>query len=107
MVRGSGNVLLDLGFPKVEAHNLLLRSELTIYIEEFVKRSGLTPTRMAARLGLTRPQTNALLKGSIGRLSLDVLVNAATRAGLHVELSITPPLKKSRARRGEFRTAHA
>jgi predicted XRE-type DNA-binding protein len=107
MVRGSGNVFLDLGFPEDEARNLALRSELIIRIEEFVEQSGLTQARVAARLGLTQPRLNALLKGKIEQFSLDALVNAATRAGLHVELRITPPLKKSRARRGELRPAHA
>lgn len=51
-------------------------------------------TRVAARLGLTQPRLNALLKGRIEQFSLDALVNAATRAGLHVELRITPPLSR-------------
>lgn len=107
MVQGSDNVFRDLGFPEDEARNLALRSELIIRIEEFVENSGLTQTRAAARLGLTQPRLNALLKGKINQFSLDALVNAATRAGLHVELRITPPLKKSRVRRGELRAAHA
>jgi predicted XRE-type DNA-binding protein len=107
MVRGSDNVFRDLGFPEDEARNLALRSELMIRIEEFVESSGLTQARAAARLGLTQPRLNAMLKGKIDQFSLDALVNTATRAGLHVELRITPPLKKSRVRRSESRTAHA
>ena len=106
MVQGSDNVFRDLGFPEDEARNLALRSELMIRVEEFVEGSGLTQARAAARLGLTQPRLNALLKGKIDQFSLDALVNAATRAGLHIELRITPPLKKSRVRRGELRTAH-
>ena len=77
MVRGSGNVFQDVGFPEAEARNLVLRSELMIRIEEFVKRSDLTQARAAARLGLTQPRLNALLRGKIDQFSLDALVNAA------------------------------
>jgi len=89
MVRGSGNVFRDLGFPQAEARNLALRSQLAIRIEEFVENSGLTQARAASRLGLTQPRLNALLKGKLEQFSLDALVNTATRAGLHVELRVT------------------
>jgi predicted XRE-type DNA-binding protein len=89
MVRGSGNVFLDLGFPEEQARNLLMRSQIMICIEQFVERSGLTRTRAAARLGLTQPRLNALLNGKIDLFSLNALVNTATRAGLHVELHVT------------------
>lgn len=81
MVHGSDNVFRDLGFPEDEARNLALRSELMIRIEEFV--------------ALTQPRLNALLKGKIEHFSLDALVNAATRAGLHVELRVTPGKRAS------------
>ena len=87
--RSSGNVFRDLGLREPEARNLALRSEILIRIEEFVERSGLTQARAAARLGLTQPRLNALLKGKIDQFSLDALVNAATRAGLQVDLLVT------------------
>jgi len=99
MVRGSGNVFRDLGFPEDEARSLALRSEIMIRIEEFVEESGLTQARAAARLGLTQPRLNALLKGKIDLFSLDALVNAAARAGLHVELRITAPGRRAGAGR--------
>jgi predicted XRE-type DNA-binding protein len=86
--RSSGNVFRDLGFGEHEAQNLLLRSELALSIEDFVKRSGLTQAAAAKRLKLTQPRLNALLKGKIELFSLDALVNIATCAGLRVELRI-------------------
>jgi predicted XRE-type DNA-binding protein len=97
MVRGSDNVFRDLGFPEEQARNLLLRSQIMICIEQFVERSGLTQAKVAARLGLTQPRLNALLKGKIDQFSLDALVNTATRAGLHVELHVTS-VKRAGAR---------
>ena len=86
--RGSGNVFRDLGFSERESQNLLLRAELALCIEDFVKRSGLTQLAAAKRLRLTQPRLNALLKGKIELFSLDALVNIATYAGLRVELKI-------------------
>ena len=91
VARGSSDVFQDLGFREPEARNLALRSQIMIRIEEFVERSGLTQARAAARLRVTQPRLNALLKGRIEQFSLDALVNAATRAGLHIDLLVTTP----------------
>ena len=80
MVRGSGNVFRELGFPADEARSLALRSELMIRIEEYVEQSGLTQAWAAARRGLTQPRLNALLRGKLELFSLDAPVNAATPA---------------------------
>jgi len=88
MERGSGNIFLDIGFDKVEAENLKLRSALMMRIEDWVAASGLTQAAAAKVLGLTQPRLNALLKGKIGLFSLDALVNVASKAGLSVRLVV-------------------
>jgi len=88
ITRGSGNVFLDLGFSKVEAENLRLRSELMMRIAAFHRESGMTQGECAKRLGLTQPRLNALLKGKLSQFSLDALVNIASRAGLNVQLVV-------------------
>ncbi|OGA86692.1 MAG: hypothetical protein A3G27_17520 [Betaproteobacteria bacterium RIFCSPLOWO2_12_FULL_66_14] len=88
MERGSGNIFLDIGFDKVEAENLKLRSALMMRIEDWVTASGLTQAAAAKVLGLTQPRLNALLKGKIGLFSLDALVNVASKAGLSVRLVV-------------------
>jgi predicted XRE-type DNA-binding protein len=88
MTRSSGNVFLDLGFDKIEAENLRMRSDLMMRIDDFYKKSGLTQAAAAKALGLTQPRLNALLKGKIGQFSLDALVNIASRAGLNVRLVV-------------------
>ena len=52
--RGSGNVFQDVGFPKDEAQNLLLRAELMLQVERYVKRSGVTQLSAAKSLGITQ-----------------------------------------------------
>jgi predicted XRE-type DNA-binding protein len=88
MERGSGNIFLDVGFNKVEAENLKLRSALMMRIEDWVKASGLTQAAAAKVLGLTQPRLNAMLKGRIDLFSLDALVNVASKAGLSVRLVV-------------------
>ena len=88
ITRGSGKVFLDLGFPPEEAQNLLLRSDLMTRIEKFAKGSGLKQKDAAARLGVTQPRLNDLLKAKIEKFSLDALVNMLGHAGMRVELSV-------------------
>ena len=86
--RGSGNVFRDLGYGKVEAEHLKLRSELMIRIEQHFRASGMTQAEAAKVLGVTQPRLNAVLKGRIDLFSLDALVNMASRAGLQVRLVV-------------------
>ena len=88
MERGSGNVFLDIGFPPDEAQNLLLRSDLMSRIERYVHSSGLTQKECAARMGVTQPRLNDLLKRKIDKFSLDALVNMLGHAGMRVELKV-------------------
>ncbi len=71
-----------------EPRNLALRSQLMRRIGELAVSGGLTQAEAAARLGMTQPRLNALLRGRIEQFSLDALVNVATRAGLHVALGV-------------------
>jgi predicted XRE-type DNA-binding protein len=69
-------------FPVDEAQNLLLRAELMLQIERYVKRSGATQQTAAKALGVTQPRLNQLRKGRIEIFSLDALVNMLAKVGL-------------------------
>ncbi len=86
ITEGSGNVFRDLGFPKEEAQNLLLRSELMSKVRDLAK--GVTQEEAARTLGITQPRLNLLLKGKIDKFSLDALVNILAKAGMHVKLTV-------------------
>ena len=88
MTRSSGNVFLDMGFSKVEAENLRLRSQLMRQIDAYYQESGMTQAAAARALGLTQPRLNALLKGRLSQFSLDALVNIASKAGMNVRLVV-------------------
>jgi predicted XRE-type DNA-binding protein len=71
-----------------EAANLKLRSQLMIEIREVVRGWGDLPQReIAARLGLTQPRTNDLLRGKLGKFSLDALVNIAAMAQMRITIT--------------------
>lgn len=75
-----------------EAANMTVRADLLIAIRERVKawqaEGSLTQEEAAARLGVTRPRLNDLMRGKLDKFSLDALVNIAAAAGfrLHIEL---------------------
>src|SRR3954462_15318000 len=71
-----------------EAANMRLRSELMIALQEVVAGWGLTQAEAAQRLDLTQPRLNDLLRGRIGKFSLDALIVLTARAGLEVRMEV-------------------
>lgn len=86
MERGSGNIFADIGFPRGEAENLLMRAELMLEIRKASK--GLTQAEAARKFGVTQPRMNDLLRGKIEKFSLDALVNMLGKAGLRVAVQV-------------------
>lgn len=85
---GSGDVFSDLGFPPSEARNLRLRSELMTALRQRIEEDGLTQAEAAKRFGVSQPRISDLLRGKIGRFSLDTLVNMLTDAGAEVSIRV-------------------
>lgn len=71
-----------------EAASMRLRAELVIAVRGAVEGWRLTQAQAANRLGVTQPRLNDLLRGRVGRFSLDALVGLAERAGLAVRIEI-------------------
>jgi predicted XRE-type DNA-binding protein len=74
-----------------EAANMTARADLLLAIRERVRAWKVTQEEASARLGLTRPRLNDLMRGKLEKFSLDALVNVAAAAGfkLHIELEDT------------------
>jgi predicted XRE-type DNA-binding protein len=88
IIHGSDNVFEDLGFNKEEAANLKIRAKLMLYLRDYIqKERGWTQVQAAAFFGETQPRISNLLKGEIGRFSVDKLINMLARAGKRVEVS--------------------
>ena len=73
--------------PEAAAH-MRLRSELAIVVRAAAGGRGLTRAEAARRLGVARPRLDDLLRGRVGRFSLDAPVGLAERAGLSVRLEV-------------------
>ena len=87
-VQSFANIWDALAETEMEAANLRLRSELTMAVSEIVREWNLTQAQAAKRLGITQPRLNDLLRGRVGRFSLDGLVELAERAGCSVRMEI-------------------
>jgi predicted XRE-type DNA-binding protein len=73
------------------AANMTLRSDLMRAIRKTAETWSLSQTAAAARLGVTQPRLNDLVRNRINKFSLDALVTLASRAGLTVRLDVETP----------------
>lgn len=71
-----------------EAANMKARSELLSALKNRIRTWDMPQEMAAARLGITRPRLNDLLRGKLGKFSLDALVNLAAASGLTLEIRI-------------------
>jgi len=72
----------------VEAENMKLRSRLMIAVRDCIEREGLSQAQAAKLFGVTQPRVSDLVRGKIDLFSIDMLVNMASAAGLHVDMKI-------------------
>lgn len=70
------------------ALNMKLRAEVMIALQQRIERQAGTQAEKAEELGITQPRLNDLLRGRIGKFSLDALVNLAGRSGLRVDVHV-------------------
>ena len=86
--RSSGNVFRDLGFPKGEAENLKIRTNLMIRLSKLIETRGLTQAQAASLFGVTQPRVSDLVRGKIDRFSIDTLVAMLGHAGVRVQILV-------------------
>lgn len=82
------NVFDAIARNPTEAANMKARAELMAAIRQRVAAWNVSQQAAATRLGITRPRLNDLLRGKLGKFSLDALVNLAVEAGLTFEVRI-------------------
>lgn len=90
LTHGSDNVFEDVGFKAEEAANLKIRADLLLDLRQYIQTRGWTQTEAADFFGETQPRISNLLKGEIGRFSIDKLIVMLARAGIRVRLEIEP-----------------
>ena len=86
IVKSSGNVFLDLGFPPDEAAILQMRADLMADLRQFIAKKKLTQVEAASILGVSQSRVSDLVRGKWERFSLEMLITLATRAGMRVRL---------------------
>lgn len=82
------NVFDALANTPAEAANMKARAELLSAVKARVRSWGVPQEAAAARLGITRPRLNDLMRGKLGKFSLDALVNLTSAAGLVLEIKV-------------------
>ena len=81
VIKSSGNVFIDLGFPPEEAAVLAMRAELMAKLRKLIDEHGWTQQDAAKRLGIAQSRVSDLVRGKWDKFSLDMLVTLAARAG--------------------------
>lgn len=72
-----------------EAENLRIRSQLMRVLGQTVRSWEMSQKDAAAKLHVTQPRLNDLLKGRIDKFSLDALVNMLAGAELKIKIEVT------------------
>jgi predicted XRE-type DNA-binding protein len=85
---GSGDVLVDLGFP--DADERRLRVQLAMRLNELVADRGLTQARAAKLFGIPQPHVSELKHYKLSRFSSERLLHFVTLLDRDVEIIIRP-----------------
>ena len=93
IVRGSGNVFADLGYPDAEERRTKLR--LAHALNQVLKRRRLTQAAAAELLGINQPKVSALVNYKLDGFSVERLMTFLTALDQDVEIVIR---KKPRSR---------
>jgi predicted XRE-type DNA-binding protein len=85
---GSGDVLVDLGFP--DADERKLRVQLAMRLNELVAARRLTQARTAQLFGIPQPHVSELKHYKLNRFSSERLLRFVTLLDRDVEIIIRP-----------------
>lgn len=86
IVRGTGNVFADLGYPDAVERQTKLR--LVYAINQIVEKRRLTQTAAASVLGVTQPKVSALRRYKLEGFSVERLMMLLTALDRDVEIVI-------------------
>ncbi len=110
-IPAGANIFAHLGFEKVEAENLLVRSKLMHAIAGIIRERGLKQREAAALFGVSQPRISDLKHGRMESFTIDSLVNMLAEAGMEVRVTVKAPDKPAdapeHAAKAEPESAHA
>ena len=97
VIRSTGNVFRDIGFPTAEAEHLLVRADLMIKAQKLIASKRLTQAALAKLLRISQPRVSDLRRGRIDLFSTDALIDILARLDVRVRLVIKPAHRKLKA----------
>jgi predicted XRE-type DNA-binding protein len=86
IIKSSGNVFIDLGYPPEEAAILQMRSEIMADLRKFIDKKKLTQAKAAEMFGVSQSRVSDLIRGKWEKFSLEMLIILATKAGMRISL---------------------
>jgi predicted XRE-type DNA-binding protein len=86
-----GNIFAELGFEPAEAAKLKIKAQLMRELGEWIAESNLKQEDAAKLLKVTRPRVSDVMRGKIGKFTIDALVDMLELAGRHVRVSLDAP----------------
>lgn len=96
-----GDVLDDLGFSRAEASALKVKASIMEAILAEIDRRRLTQRELVKLLDEYQPNVSNLMRGRIGKVSIERLLHYADRLQMHSRIEVLPSAgsKAQRARR--------
>ena len=86
--KGSGNVFAGNGLPNPE--EALAKAEIARQVNRILVAGRFSQAEAGVILGIAQPRVSDLIRGRLGRFSLDKLIDFAKRSGNDVEIRIKP-----------------
>ncbi|HMR34434.1 MAG TPA: helix-turn-helix transcriptional regulator [Amaricoccus sp.] len=99
LIRGSGNVFRDFGYPDAEVRQA--KALLAAEIVKVLDAQGLSTRQAEARTGIAHAEFSRIRNVKLERFTLDRLLTILDKLGQNVELSVTvTPRMKDRPAEG-------
>lgn len=86
MVRGSGNVYRDFGYPDADVRQA--KALLGVQIIRILDEEGLSTREAEAQTGVAHSEFSRIRQAKFGRFTIDRLVGILGKLGQEVELSV-------------------
>ena len=90
-----GNIFEDLGFEPAEAAKLKIKAQLMRELGGWIRESNLKQEEAAKVLRVSRPRVSDVMRGKIGKFTIDALVDMLELAGRHVCVSVNTRISAS------------
>lgn len=92
LVRGSGNVYRDLGYPDADVRQA--KALLGVQIIRILDADGLSTREAEAQTGVAHSEFSRIRQAKFSRFTIDRLVGILGKLGQEVELSVVVRLRK-------------